>query len=273
MVPPPDNGRINTLSRSNHDSKSTGELLIDVLNALERNQEELVHYIKRNQIDINAFGDEPATGIVTVTNPIRQPVLITDIIATWNTTGLNPETSTASNTGTVATPGAGAAIVTVNVGPGTYSVQWSVEILAIAATTPDNMKGAVNGSTALSQSVNGTAIGSYPNQLPFTAVCTGAIQAIGIYAIAAEATGTYKATLVVTDVNTGSSIGTAVLKFGGRTFQLNYASGLFLATGLTNGFQMDNTSNANAMTLTVTPATACHLEICGEADYRKLDRL
>lgn len=278
MVPPPHNGTINTLSRSNndhiHNERSTGEMLIDVLNALEKNQEELTHFIKRNQIDINAFIDEPATGIATVTNPIRQPVLITDIIATWNTNvGVNPESSSASATGTVVTPGANAAIATVNVGPGIYNVQWSVEILTAPATLPDNMKVAVNGGTALSQSINGTAIGSYPLQIPAQANCSGAIQAIGVYAIAAEATGTYKATLVVTNILTGSSIGVATLKFGGRTFQLNYASGIFLATGLTNGFQMDNTSNANAMTLTVTPATSCHLEICGEADYRKLDRL
>lgn len=277
MVSPADYATINKRSRSHNDPHfdllSDADKLILILQSLAKNDEEMLHFIKRNQIDINAFGDEPATGTVTVYNPIRNPVLITDIIATWVTTGVDPNTSSVTNTGSVATPAAGTAIASVNVGPGIYQFAWSVEILGSAATLSDNFKVAVNGATALSTSVNGTAVGPYPNQIGGIANASGALQAIGVYAIATEATATYKATIVVTDVNNSSSLGTAKLTFGGRTFQLNYPSGLFLATGFTNGMQLDNTSNANSMTLTVNPPSACHLEFAGEADYRKVERL
>jgi len=120
--------------------------------------------------------------------------------------------STVTATGSVATPAAGALIAGVVVGPGTFQVNWSVEITTVAATVPDNMRIAVNGGvTTYSTSINGTAIGSYPNQLPATVITTGASQTLGVYAIGAEATGTYKATLVVTQLSGAPNATTGVV--------------------------------------------------------------
>lgn len=270
MVPRLDNDTINMRSRFDNNikaEKTPGEMLMQIL----RDHEESIHDIRRNQIDINSFGDDPASGTVTVYNPIRQPILVTDILATW-ATAQNPVQNPSSATGTVATPGANAPIATIAVGAGTFTVQWGVEILTAAATVPDNFKIAFNGGTALSQSINGTPVGSYPNQIPVTVEATGAIQTLGVYSIAADATGTYKATIVIQEISTGAVAGVTTITMGGRTFQCNYASGLFLATSM-HGLQLDNTSKANSATLTVTPAAACHLEIAGTADYRKVERL
>ena len=83
MVAGLDNDTINNRSQVDNSYHSTNAHLIEILRNLQKNDEELIHLIKRNQIDINAFNDEPVSGIVTVQNPVRQPILITDIIATW----------------------------------------------------------------------------------------------------------------------------------------------------------------------------------------------
>jgi hypothetical protein len=70
----------------------------------------------------------------------------------------------------------------------------------------------------------------------------------------------------------GSTNGSATLTVGNRTFQLNYASGLFLATSI-HGLQLDNTGTNNKAVLTISPASAVHLEIAGTADNRKIDRM
>jgi hypothetical protein len=237
MVPPLDNDLINSRSRSYNDIKSPGEQLAFILSTLARNDEELIHIIKRNQIDINAFGDEPSSGSVTVYNPIRQPILITDIIATWTISTIAPTTLNPIALGA-------SGVATENNNP--YSVALTI-----------------SGGTVTAISIDGVSTGATSGT--FYVNPQGSVSVT--YSVAPTTFTTAQLTSTLSPVN-----GTASLKFGGRTFQLNYASGIFLATGMTNGFQMDNNTN-NSMTLTVTPATAVHLEFTGDADYRKIERL
>jgi len=269
MVPPLQNDLVNGRSRLHNDryaEMSPGQQLTEIL----RYHEESIHDIQRNQIDVNAFGDEPVLGTVTVNNPIRQPLMLTDILATWATN--NPaQSNSQSATGTQVTPAAGTLIAGVSVSAGIYLVEWGVEILTAAATVPDNMRIAINGGASnLALSINGTAIGSYPNQMNANAVVQ-ATSEIGIYSVAAEATGTYKGTVTITLLSTITTPPSANITLGGRTFQCNYESGLFVASSL-HGIQLDNTGANSKAVLTVSPAAACHLEICGYADYRKNDR-
>ena len=180
-------------------------------------------FLATEQLDIDEWKWEQSA---TTFQPIRNydgPIVITAILAVYPVTSTSvtinlgapgriipvpispPASATTSNTGSAVTPAAGTQIAGVLVGPGTYTVNWDVGILTAAATTPNNMRVAVNnGVTTFSQSENGTAVGAYPNQLPATIVINS-ISTIGVYAIGAEATGTYEATITVTPVATANT--------------------------------------------------------------------
>jgi hypothetical protein len=119
-------------------------------------------------------------------------------------------------TGTpVVDPGAGATIASTIVGGGFYQVDWTVEIQTAAATVPNNFALQVNGVTQ-ETSVNGTAVGVYP-QNPRLIFVNG-IATVAIVAIAADATGTYDAQGTITQVlNTGTPFN---LKLGKRSWNL-----------------------------------------------------
>jgi hypothetical protein len=238
MVPRQHNGTINPVSQSHNDNNSPGNLLLDILKGVQKNEEELLHLIKRNQIDINTFADEPVSGTATVVNPVRLPILITDIIATWTVTTI---ALTALNQIVLGATG----VASENNNP-----------YAVALT--------ISGGTVTAIAINGTV--------------TGLTSGTFYVPAAGTVTVTYSVTpTVFTTANLGADLqpvnGTATLTVGGRTFQLPYQAGYFLLTSL-HGLQLDNNSSqANKVVLTVTPAAAVHLEIAGMADYRKVERL
>jgi hypothetical protein len=249
---------------------SPGLQLIEILNTLQRNDEHIVSMLRRNQIDINEFNDDPASGIVSVQSPIRSPVLITDIIATWVAANVTGSSLTA--VGSAVTPTAGTVIATLTPGViGDWLIEWTVEIDTAAATVPDNFALNSPAGTKVATSENPVATGIYVQQNAVVNI-TSLTQVVNVTAIATDATGTYKATIIATpQFDLEGELGTAILTFGGRTLQLPYQDGTWQALGM-HGMQLDNTgSKGIKLTLTVTPACAVHLEICGSADYRKME--
>lgn len=234
MVPPQDNVLINTGSRSNNNlinPKTVEEQLLDLL----RYHEESIHDIRKNQIDVNVFDDEQTNGIATVVNPLRLPILVTDIIATWSVPVLN----------------------TVN------PVQLGASTVATVNNNPFPVAVTVTGGTVTVISVNGTPTGLTSGTVYIPAAGTLTIT----YTVAPALSTTGLGPFPLFNPN-----GLATITFGGRTFQLQYATGLFVATSI-HGLQLDNTGSNSKIILTVNPGTAVHLEIAGTGDYRKTDRL
>jgi hypothetical protein len=156
----------------------------------------------------------------TLTIDVGQPdyecgEIITSILVT------GPTAPTLSNVisgeGRVVTPGAGTAIAgTLGVAAsGLYTVAWTVGIETAAATVPDNFKLLSGGVTLLDNSLNGIAVGDYPQQPQLVYLTAG--QSVGVYAVSAEATATYAADLTVTPYNENVPF---TFQLGSRVWQL-----------------------------------------------------
>lgn len=273
---------INERSRFNNDYYTPGQKLEFIIESLLRHDDELIHLLKTSQIDINAFGDDAGSGAITVQNPEKNPIKITDVIATWSPAS----TQTTTNPGN---PAAGSNFTYTNTSgqPQTLlEIQGTFTADAVALTRFISVLGfdaaghqifKVSDLAGVVASTNATIIagqgfqqvsgatGTVFSPLPLNAVIppngTVVLQASPI-----DPGDTW--TSIFVTVNTP---GTATLKIGSRTFQLNYASGQFIID-TTGVIQLDNTSGNNAAVLTLSPACPAHLEFSGTADFRKMER-
>lgn len=97
----------------------------------------------------------------------------------------------------VATPGAGAQIISLGTLPaGVYVVQWIAIVQTANATVANNFALKV-GATQVAQSINAVTVGNY-TQLTSTILVPAGGAAVTINAIGADATGTYNAQAIAT---------------------------------------------------------------------------
>ena len=256
------NSRVNNRFRKHNDVPMTLEQKLSYyLDQNDQYMQEFINHLRRNDIDIDFFGyDSGSLGYVDLTDQVRTPIMITDVLATWIAT----PTFTQSVEGSIATPASNTIIVHGSGVPftGLYQIEWSVGIEAAAATLADNMKLEVTSpSLTISNSLNGTAIGDYPQETQIVSLTKGQIPTIA--SDNTETTATYSAQMTVTSI-----AGTATLTIGDRTLYLPYEDGQFQALGM-HGMQSDIHKQYN---LVVSPVSACSLEIMGYADYRKIDQ-
>jgi len=260
-----DNGTITDRSQSDFNFNSPATQLLQFLSDMNKRLDQTNRLLARNQIDIDIHNqDYGGTGIVTLTDQIRTPMLITDIVATWATaipgSSSNAEgsvTSPAANTviASIAAPAAGAYQVYV-----TFNLAGTVT----QGTDNNNIKLIANGATlaTLDNTIQATeqifgpfyvqANGSNPIQL----------QTVG----AGTAGSIYSATITATEILPVESV---TLTIADRILSPNPTTGEFILNGL-NGMQVDIHQK---LQLQVVPAAACHFTILGHADYRKIDRL
>src|SRR5215469_4075105 len=166
MVSHADNSMITRQSQHINDSNPT-KALINILDKLQKNDEELIHLIKRDQIDIDVHASESgATGVINLQSPVRTPWLITDVIAVWGVFNATQNDSLVFNTASpVLNPGAGATILNIT-GLSqltTYNVQWNVTLSGtVTSGDSNNMQlsglGLNNAPTAFYPGV----VGTYP---------------------------------------------------------------------------------------------------------------
>jgi hypothetical protein len=250
---------INTASHVDNDFGS----LFDVFKTLNQNLEEIVHRIRATQVDIDIYRSESgATGIISLSDQVRQPFKLTDIIAQWFATEPGQSQVATGNTGVA--PAAGTVIVTGTLSQaGTYTLMWSVGLSGTATAADADNFGLYNGAILLAQSVNPGAVGVYPQE---TVVENLNLNQLTIKVIGAgSAAAVYEATLVQTpEFNQ-----TVTLTIGNdRTLILDPTAGQFVLS-LTNGMQVDNHSKIQ---LQISPAAPCFFEVLGSEDYRKIDR-
>lgn len=267
MVPRLDNDAINTRSRSDYSSISPAQALIEIL----REHENIIHDIRRNQIDIDMWGtDSGATGIVTLTDQVRTPFMITDVIATWNAPLAQPASSL-TNDGSVTSPGAGGIIAQLlNVPKGIYNayVYFNIAGTVAQGTDNNNIFLFVSGGTPNTSTLDNEIVAG-PQPFGPILISTPGGAAVQVKANVAGTVGSiYAATLVLSPVvSQGAGAGTATLILGDRTIPLPYNAGSFIMDSL-HGIQTDI---RKPYSLTITPPSQCYLEILGYSDYRKID--
>jgi hypothetical protein len=251
---------VNTASHLDYENGS----IIDFFKSLNMNMEELTHFLRAKQVDVDIYRSESGvTGQIILGDQVRNPFIVTDILAQWFAPSSAQSQETSGISGVA--PVAGTTIVTGSLdAAGTYTVAWTVGLSGTAVTQADtNNFGLYNGGTLLATSMNPPVIGVYPQ----TAVLTEVLQLnqLTVKPIAnASAAAVYSASITQT-LNTPESV---TLIVGDRTFILDPLSGQFIFNA-TKGMQVDNHSK---ISLTVSPALPCHLEIMGYEDYRKIDR-
>jgi hypothetical protein len=270
MVSYVDNKGITRISRFNDDSidqvpESPAIQMAKFFNRLNSNIEEMIHNIKKNQINVDIYGnDSGASGIVTLTDQIRTPWLLTDILATWQETILGQSTTAE---GTITSPGANATFVTVAAPPaGNYQMYVTLTLAGTVAQGVDNnnIKIVANGATfaILDNSIQATEQTFGPFQITANGANTIVLQTIG----AGTAGSIYSGTITITEDLSPTSV---TLTIGTRTIIIPPAGGQFQALGM-NGMELDNHT---LMKLVTSPAAPCSLELMGISDYRKIDRV
>lgn len=273
MIGVENNSQINSRLQLDNDPISEtfkeGKALLHFLNALNNNLELIHHKIAQTQIDVDMYLYEPNSGSVALqsaTTPggFRGPFHLTDVIANWNT---NSPVSAAVE-GNATGPGALATIGTASVllQPGTYTADWEVGFGAgaVAAADANNFRlfGIPAPVQAIIPAVANTTVPQQPVTFTLTTATTVGIQAIG----AGTATANYSAQLTITGTTTAQTV---TLTIKERTIPLLASAGSFQLSGLTGSMLIDD---RDKITLTVSPAAPCFLEVLGNADYRKIDR-
>jgi hypothetical protein len=270
MVSYSDHNAITRQSQDYHDPiretiETPAGQMAHFFNRLNRNLENLIHSIKKNQINVDIYGnDSGASGVVTLTDQIRTPWLLTDILATWQ-----PVTNGQSTTseGTITSPGANATFVTVPTpAAGTYQmyVTFNLAGTVTQGTDNNNIKIVANGSTFAI--LDNEIVAGEQTFGPFELVANGA-NTVVLQTIGAGTVGSiYSGTITLTEVLSPDVV---TLVIGTRTVYLTPSAGFFQALGM-NGMELDNHTK---MVLTTSPAVPCSLELMGNSDYRKIDRV
>lgn len=244
MVSRLDNNEINTRFRSHNDVNPINipphQALIAILDSLRENQEELVRQIQRNQIDVDIYGnDSGTTGAVTLQNNLRQPILITDVVASWQ-----PSTSITATQ----------AISTFTLGASPSTMYNNNPIPVIANVT---------GGAVTSIAVNGTVTGLTSGNI---VVPAGGF--ITITYTTAPTVNTFAIPGFPAPTNTSTSPTTVTIKIKDRVFYGIPTSGIFVASSI-HGMQSDI---HETYSITTSPAVPCTLEIMGYADPRRIDQ-
>jgi hypothetical protein len=277
MVPRQGNRSINVLSRSDNDPihpMTPGEQLMSFLSELKSNQEELIHQIKANQVDIDVWGDDSGvSGTITLSDQVRSPWMMTDLIATWA-----PQVSDFGssnpliNSGSITTPTASQAIATISATNFVPLTEYQVYVAFNMAGTPaqgtdnNNISIVLNGGGHVLANDITTGIQNFG---PFEFTTSASPANVNLDAVAAATAGAiYSATIWAVPVNPQTT-NEVIITVGNRKFQPDSASGQFILTSI-HGMQLQQ---KDVITITTTPPVACHIEACGYQDYRKMDRL
>lgn len=263
MVAGLDNDSVNVRSQSHIDLNPEHHPFIKVLKMIAGNLEAIQHNIEGGQIDIDQYLSEPSSGTITLTNPTRNPWLLTDILASWQTTQAG---SSVSNDGTVTSPGAGATIASIpaaSLPAGTYNVTVDFTLSGTVGAVDNNNIQLVYGSQTFTLD-NNIGVGEQTFG-PIQIISNGA-SALTLKAIAAGTVGSiYTATIIATPV---TQVSLVTIQIKDRLLNMRPLDGEFNFTGM-HGMQM---GFDDKVVLTVTPAVPCFLEIMGKSDYRKIER-
>lgn len=287
MVPQLDNDVINVRSRSNHNLEghsrplTPGEQLIAIIQQLAVNDEELSRILQRDQIDVDIHLNESgATGIITLTDQLRVPIMVTDVIATWNlgtqTDALQPNPGAGVNFTYTNNTGGFQTIVGIDatftsdatVGNRFLNAQIvdasgnqlykEIDFTGVPASTVIQLIAFVGGTQA--QSSSGNTI--VPLPADFT------IPPGGKLLMGSGAIGPADAWTNIT-LTFAAQAPIVTIQIDDRIFQPNSSAGQFILSSV-HGMQLPIHKTVK---MTTTPPTACFFSILGYADPRKIDRL
>lgn len=251
MVSQTDYDQINVLSQFDHDSTkrlTPGEALIAIL----KHHEEIIHGIDKNQIDIDMHIND--NGTATLTDQVRIPMMITDVIVSWQI----PTVASSEAAGQVTSPAAQAVIANLGTLPqGTYTINYTNALSGTTGAGDINNFGLYVGANLVGTLTTGA------NSINITVPSGGAV--VQIRAIALGTVGAvYDSTLAAVEQMTSVTI-----TIDDRTFYGTPNTGLFTLQSV-HGMQVGIHKKYQVVT---SPAVPVHFSILGYADQRKVDRL